>query len=89
MMMLVLSAVAIFWAGVAALAAFAVQLIVLSLTERRFRSLRWVTLAVPAAALACGALAQSVIWLGAAGSLLLGWGLGWALYRFQNRRKKP
>lgn len=78
-LLLLLMAAAIF---LASLAAFAVQLIILSLTDRRFRFLRWTTLAVPALALCCAGLTESVVWLAAAGVLLLGWGLGWASYRF-------
>ena len=78
-LLLLLMAAAIF---LASLAAFAVQLIILSLTDRRFRFLRWTTLAVPALALCCAGLTESIVWLAAAGVLLLGWGLGWASYRF-------
>lgn len=82
MIMLVLSAVALFFASAAALAAWVVQFIILNLTERRFRPLRQVTLAVPALMLCQAGLARSVIWLGAAGALFLGWGLAWPVYRW-------
>lgn len=88
MIMFVLSAVALFWAGVAALTAFAVQLAILNLTERRFQFLRWALLVAAAPALCCAGLTESVIWLGAAGTLLLGWGLGWAVYKLQKGREK-
>lgn len=78
-LLLLLMAAAIF---LASLAAFAVQLIILSLTERRFRFLRWVTLAVPALALGCAGLTESIVRLAAAGALLLGWALGWGVYKF-------
>lgn len=81
MMMLALSAVALFGACLAALAAFVVQLAILGLTERRFRFLRWAPLTAPALALCRAGLAESAIWLGAAGALLLGWGLGWVIYK--------
>ncbi len=86
---LALLAAAAFLAGLAALAAGTAQLIILSLTERRLRLLRWAPLAVPALLLWCAGLTGSVLGLGAAGALLLGWGLGWALYKFQKRREKP
>ena len=85
-LLLLIMAAAIFLASLAALVAFAVQLIILSLTERRFRFLRWTTLAVPALALGCAGLTESVVWLATAGVLLLGWGLGWILYKRQKRR---
>ena len=87
-LLLLIMAAAIFLASLAALAAFAVQLIILSLTERRLRLLRWVTLAAPALALGSGILAESesAVWLGATGALLLGWALGWAAYKQQKRR---
>lgn len=88
MMMLALSAVALFGACLAALAAFVVQLAILGLTERRFRFLRWAPLTAPGLALCRAGLAESAIWLGAAGALLLGWGLGWAAYKFQQRRER-
>lgn len=81
MIMLALSAVALFFASAAALAAWVVQFIILNLTERRFRPLRQVTLAVPALMLCQAGLARSVIWLGAAGALFLGWGLAWFAYK--------
>ena len=84
---LALLAAAAFLAGLAALAAGTAQLIILSLTERRLRLLRWAPLAVPALLLWCAGLTGSVLGLGAAGALLLGWGLGWALYKFQKRRE--
>ena len=77
---LLIMAAAIFLASLAALTAFAVQLIILSLTERRFRLLRWVTLAAPALALGCSILVESAVWLGAAVSIFLGWGLAWLAY---------
>ena len=52
MIQLMISAVALFWAGVTALTAFAVQLAILNLTGRRLRPLRWAPLAVPVLALA-------------------------------------
>lgn len=70
-LLLLIMAAAIFLASLAALVAFAVQLIILSLTERRFRFLRWVTLAVPALALGCAGLTESIVRLAAAGALLL------------------
>ena len=87
MIMLVLSATVLFWMGVAVLAALVVQLIILSLTQRLLRLLRWAPLTVPALLLWCAGLTGSVLGLGAAGALLLGWGLGWALYKFQKRRE--
>lgn len=87
--LLTLLAVSIFGSGLATLAAFAAQLVVLSLTERRFRVLRWVPLVVPAVLLCLAGLTGSVLELGAAGALFLGWALGWALYKFQQRREKP
>ena len=81
MIMLVLSATVLFWMGVAVLAALVVQLII------RLRLLRWAPLTVPALLLWCAGLTGSVLGLGAAGALLLGWGLGWALYKFQKRRE--
>ncbi len=81
-LLLLIMAAAIFLASLAALVAFAVQLIILSLTERRFRFLRWVTLAVPALALGCAGLTESIVRLAAAGALLLGWALGWGVYKF-------
>lgn len=86
-LLLLIMAAAIFLASLAALVAFAVQLIILSLTDRRFRFLRWTTLAVPALALCCAGLTESVVWLATAGVLLLGWGLGWLLYKWQKRRE--
>ena len=100
--LLILLAVTIFLALLAVLTAWVVQFILLSLTERRLRFLRWAALAAPALALCLGilqrsvielalcraGLAESAIWLGAAGALLLGWGLAWAAYRFQERRKE-
>lgn len=80
--MLMLSAVALFFASAAAMAAWVVQFIILNLTERRFRPLRWVTLIVPALTLCCAGLTESVIWLGAAGALFLGWGLAWPVYKW-------
>lgn len=88
-LLLTLLAVTILGAGLVVLAAFAAQLVILSLTERRFHFLRWAPLAVPALALYCGILRGSVIEAGLAGALLLGWALGWAAYRFQKRREKP
>lgn len=88
MMMLVLSAAALFGACLAALAAFVVQLAILNLTERRFQFLRWAPLAAAALALCCAGLTESVIWLGAAGALLLGWALAWAAYKLQKGREK-
>ena len=70
-LLLLIMAAAIFLASLAALVAFAVQLIILSLTDRRFRFLRWVTLAVPALALGCAGLTESIVRLAAAGALLL------------------
>ena len=87
MIMLVLSAAVLFWIGVAILAAFVVQLAILSLTERRLRLLRCAPLAVPAQLLRYAGLTGSVLGLGGGGALLLGWGLGWALYKFQKRRE--
>lgn len=81
LIMLVLFAVALFYAGMVALAAWVVQFIILNLTERRFRPLRWVTVAVPALTLCLAGLTESVIWLGAAGALFLGWGLAWFAYK--------
>ena len=56
MIMLVLSATVLFWMGVAVLAALVVQLIILSLTQRRLRLLRWAPLTVPALLLWCDRL---------------------------------
>lgn len=81
MIQLMVSAVALFWAGVAALTAFAVQLAILNLTGRRLRPLRWAPLAVPALALGWGGFRGSVIEMGAGGALLLGWALAWAVYK--------
>lgn len=86
--LLILLAVTIFLALLAVLTAWVVQFILLSLTERRLRFLRWAALAAPALALCLGILQRSVIELGLAGALLLGWGLAWAAYRFQERRKE-
>ena len=86
--LLMLSAVAVFGAMLAVLAAWVVQFILLSLTERRLRLLRWVTLAAPALVLCLGILQSSAIELGLAGALLLGWALAWAAYSFQERRKE-
>lgn len=86
--LLMLLAVTIFLALLAILTAWVVQFIILSLTERRFRFLRWAPLAAPALALCLGILRRSVIEMGAAGALLLGWGLAWVAYRFQERRKE-
>ena len=80
-LLFLIAAIAIFGAVLAALAAFAVQLIVLMLTERRLRSLRWAPLAAPALVLCLGILQSSAIELGLAGALLLGWGLGWVIYK--------
>ncbi len=74
MIMLVLSAAVLFWIGVAILAAFVVQLAILSLTERRLRLLRWAPLAVPVLLLWYAGLTGSVLGLGGGGALLLGWG---------------
>lgn len=79
--MLMLFAVALFYASMAALAAWVAQFIILNLTERRFRPLRWVMVAVPALTLCLAGLTESVIWLGAAGALFLGWGLAWFAYK--------
>lgn len=87
--LLILVVVGVIWAGLAALAAWVAQLIILSLTERRLRFLRWAPLATPALALCCGILNISVTWLGAAGALLVGWGLAWGVYKFQKRRESP
>lgn len=84
---LALLAAAAFLAGLAALAAGTAQLIILSLTQRRFQPLRWLTLAVPALLLCCAGLTRSALELGAAGAVLLGWGLGWGLYKIQKRRE--
>lgn len=89
-LLLLIMAAAIFLASLVALASFAVQLIILSLTERRFRLLRWVTLAAPALALGCGILAESAVWLGAAVSIFLGWGLAWLVCnRIRGRGHPP
>ena len=48
MIMLVLSAAVLFWIGVAILAAFVVQLAILSLTERRLGWLGWAPVGFPA-----------------------------------------
>lgn len=85
--MRILLAAAVFLAALVVLTVLFVQLILLSLTERRFRFLRWATLAVPALALYCGARNESVVEAGAAGALLLGWGLAWASYKFLKRRE--
>ena len=85
MIMLVLSAAVLFWIGVAILAAFVVQLAILSLTERRLRG--WAPVGVPALGLWFAGLNGSVLGVGGGGGLLLGWGLGWALYKFQKRRE--
>ena len=81
LIMLMLFAVALFYASMVALAAWVVQFIILNLTECRFRFLRWVTVTVPALTLCCAGMNQSVIWLGAAGALSLGWGLAWFAYK--------
>ena len=47
----------------------------------------WAPLTVPALVLWCAGLTGSVLGLGGAGAILLGWGLGWALYKFQKRRE--
>ena len=80
-LLFLIAAIAIFGAVLATLAVFAVQLIVLMLTERRLRSLRWAPLAAPALVLCCGVLRRSVVRIGAAGAFLLGWGLGWVIYK--------
>lgn len=87
--LLIILTAAVIWASLAVLAAWVVQLIILSLTERRFRFLRWATLVAPALMLCYSILNSSAIETGAAGALLLGWALGWAVYRFQKRREKP
>lgn len=86
-LLFLIAAIAIFGAVLAALAVFAVQLIVLMLTERRLRSLRWAPLAAPALVLCCGVLRRSVVGIGAAGAFLLGWALAWALYKFSKWRE--
>lgn len=81
----------------------ALQWMVLRVTEMCLRVLRWALLALPVLLVWRGrwylhapweeyphpdGLAGTLLYLFAALSLA-GWGLGWALYRFQNRRKKP
>lgn len=80
-LLFLIAAIAIFGAVLATLTAFAVQLVILMLTERCLRSLRWAPLAAPALVLCCGVLRRSVVGIGAAGALLLGWGLGWVIYK--------
>lgn len=82
LILLLIFAVALFYASMAALAAWVVQFVILNLTERRFQPLRWVTLIVPALMLCCAGLTESVLWLGAAGALFLGWGLAWPVYKW-------
>lgn len=79
------------------------QWMVLRWTERRFRILRWTLLALPALLTRRGwryftapfeeyphheGLAGALLYSFAA-LALLGWALGWALYKFQKRREKP
>ena len=79
------------------------QWMVLRVTETRFRVLRWTLLTLPALLTRQGwryltasfeeyprheGLAGTLLYIFAA-LALAGWGLGWALYKFQNRREKP
>lgn len=83
------------------------QRLVLSRTERRFRALRWALLLLPVLLARQGHWYLHAPWEeyphpdGLAGTLfyicaalaLAGWGMGWALYKFQkwreNREKDP
>ena len=79
------------------------QWMLLRWTETRFRFLRWTLLTLPALLTRRGwwyltapfeayprheGLAGTLLYLFAA-LALAGWGLGWALYKFQKRREKP
>ena len=81
----------------------ALQWMILRWTETRFRVLRWALLTLPALLTRRGwwyltapfeayprheGLAGTLLYLFAA-LALAGWGLGWALYKFQKRMKKP
>lgn len=81
----------------------ALQWLVMRVTQRRFRALRWALLTLPALLAWRGrwylyapweeyphpdGLAGTLLYIFAALSLA-GWGLGWALYKFQNWRGKP
>ncbi len=81
----------------------ALQWMILRWTETRFRVLRWALLTLPALLTRRGwwyltapfeayprheGLAGTLLYLFAA-LARAGWGLGWALYKFQKRREKP
>ena len=81
-MLLMLLVVTAIWGCIAAVIVWAVQFAILNLTANRFRPLRWALPAVAALLLCGGGGEFPYVGEVLAGTVLLGWGLGWASYRF-------
>ena len=89
--LLMLLAVAAFGASIAAVLVWAVQFAILNLTPNRLKPLRWALPAVSVLLLCWGDGEFPYIGEILAGTVLLGWALGWAAYQFAcggDRRKE-
>ena len=80
--LLALMLIALFYACMVGLFFWVLQFIILSVTVRRLRPLRWFLLVPSALALFLSARTESVIWAGLAIVIFVGWALAWAVYRF-------
>ena len=80
--LLAIMLIALFFACMAALFFWVLQFIILNVTARRLRPLRWFLLAPLVLALFLSARTGSVIWAGLAIVIFVGWALAWAVYQF-------
>ena len=80
--LLAIMLIALFFACMAALFFWVLQFIILNVTVRRLRPLRWFLLVPSVLALYLSARAESIIWAGLAIVIFVGWALAWAVYRF-------
>ena len=81
-LLLMIAAVALFFASLIGLFVWVLQFIILNVTARRLRPLRWLLLAPSVLALYLSVRAESYLWAGLAIVIFVGWALGWAVYRF-------
>lgn len=84
-MLIILSMImlaALFYACIVGLFFWVLQFIILNLTTRRMRPLRWLLLAPSVVALLLSVRAESCLWAGLGITIFVGWAMAWAVYQF-------
>lgn len=81
-LLLLIMLAALFYACIVGLFFWVLQFIILNVTTRRMRPLRWFLLAPSALALYLSVRTESWLWAGLGVTIFVGWALAWAVYRF-------